>query len=139
LFGYRGTMQVHGRGGTSPSPTDSRWLRVLGTLNEYQARFFVADRAIEVGRGGVSRLARLTGMSRVTITKGVRELRGRQRLKTPEAGRVRQPGGGRKKAEEVAPSIGQHLTWIVEETTAGDPMSLLKWTSKSTRAIAQEL
>ena len=56
-----------------------------------------------------------------------------------EAGRVRQPGGGRKKAEAVDPAIRQHLTRILEETTAGDPMSLLKWTSKSTRAIAQEL
>jgi len=139
LLGYPGSMQVHGRAGTSPSPTESRWLRVLGTLNEYQARLFVADRAIELGRGGVSRLARLTGMSRVTITKGVRELRGRKRLKAVEAGRVRQPGGGRKKAEAVDPAIRQHLTRILEETTAGDPMSLLKWTSKSTRAIAQEL
>jgi Rhodopirellula transposase DDE domain len=132
-------MAVHGKGEASRSPTESRWLRVLGTLNEYQARLVVADRAIELGRGGVSRLARLTGMSRVTITKGVRELRGRKRLKTADAGRVRQPGGGRKKAEQVAPAIGQHLTRILEETTAGDPMSLLKWTSKSTRAIAEEL
>src|SRR2546423_4119423 len=139
LVGYRGNMQVHGKGGAPPSPTESRWLRVLGTLNESRARLFVADRAIELGRGGVSRLARLTGMSRVTITKGVRELRARKRLKTAEAGRVRQPGGGRKKAEQVAPAIGRHLTRILEETTAGDPMSLLKWTSKSTRAIAQEL
>jgi hypothetical protein len=69
----------------------------------------------------------------------MRELQGRKRLKTPEAGRVRQPGGGRKKAEELAPSIGHHLSRILEETTAGDPMSLLKWTSKSTRAIAEEL
>jgi hypothetical protein len=69
----------------------------------------------------------------------VSELRGRKRLKTAGVGRVRQPGGGRKKAEEVAPAISQHLTRIVEETTAGDPMSLLKWTSKSTRAIAEEL
>ena len=130
-------MSVQGQGGAFPSPTESRWLRVLGTLNEYQARLFVADRAIELGRGGVSRLARLTGMSRVTITKGIGELRSRKRLKT--AGRVRQPGGGRKKAEQVAPAIGQHLTRILEETTAGDPMSLLKWTSKSTRAIAEEL
>jgi hypothetical protein len=134
-------MSIYGRGRgvASPSLTESRWLRVLGTLNEYQARLFVADRAIELGRGGVSRLARLTGMSRMTITKGVRELRASKRLKTPEAGRVRQPGGGRKKVEEVAPVIGQHLTRILEETTAGDPMSLLKWTSKSTRAIAEEL
>src|SRR5438270_880822 len=85
LVGYRGNMQVHGRAGTSPSPTELRWLRVLGTLNEYQARLFVADRAIELGRRGVSRLARLTGMSRVTITKGVRALRGRKRLKAVEA------------------------------------------------------
>jgi hypothetical protein len=134
-------MSIYGRGRgvASPSLTESRWLRVLKTLNEYQARLFVADRAIELGRGGVSRLARLTGMSRMTITKGVRELRASKRLKTPEAGRVRQPGGGRKKVEEVAPVIGQHLTRILEETTAGDPMSLLKWTSKSTRAIAEEL
>src|SRR3954464_11617953 len=130
-------MAVHGKGAASPSPTDSRWLRVLGTLNEYQARLFVADRAIELGRGGVSRRARLTGMARLTITKGIGELQSRKRLKT--AGRVRQPGGGRKKAEQVAPAIGQHLTRILEETTAGDPMSLLKWTSKSTRAIAQVL
>src|SRR5207237_8077978 len=77
--------------------------------------------------------------SRVTITKGVRELRGRKRLKTADAGRVRQPGGGRKKAEAVAPALRHHLTRILEETTAGDPMSLLKWTSKSTRAIAEQL
>lgn len=111
----------------------------MGTLNEYQARLFAAERAIELGRGGVSRLAQLTGMSRVTITKGVRELRSRKRLKSPDAGRIREPGGGRKKAEEVAPAIRQHLTRIVQETTAGDPMSLLKWTNKSTRAIAEEL
>jgi hypothetical protein len=99
----------------------------------------VADRAIELGHGGVSRLARLTGMSRVTITQGVRELRGRKRLKPAEAGRVRRPGGGRRKVEQVAPSIGPHLTRILEETTAGDPRSLLRWTNKSTRAIAEEL
>ena len=54
--------------------TDRQWLRVLGTLNELQARVFVAQRAAEEGRGGVSRLARLTGMSRPTILKGIAEL-----------------------------------------------------------------
>ena len=81
----------------------------------------------------------LTGMSRVTITKGVRELRSRKRLKAPEMGRIRESGGGRKKAEEVAPAIRRHLVRIMDETTAGDPMSVLKWTNKSTRAIAEEL
>lgn len=54
----------------SVSEADRRWLKVLGTLNEYQARLFVAEKALAEGRGGISRLAQLTGMSRVTITRG---------------------------------------------------------------------
>jgi len=111
----------------------------LGTPNEFQARLFVADKALELGRGGVSRLAQLTGMSRPTIAKGVTELQGRTPLSPPEVGRVRKAGGGRKKVEEVDPEVRRQLTRIVEETTAGDPLSLLKWTSKSTRAVADEL
>jgi len=112
------------------------WLRVMNTLNEYQARLFVAEKALEVGRGGASRLSRLTGMSRVTITSGVAELRGGKRLRAAGVGRVRARGGGRKKVEEADPTLQRRLKAIVEETTAGDPMSPLKWTSKSTRTIA---
>jgi hypothetical protein len=112
---------------------------VMSTLNEYQARLFVAEKALELGRGGTSRLSRLTGMSRVTITNGVDELKGGKKLRVPEAGRVRAPGGGRKKVEEADPVLQRRLRAIVEETTAGDPMSPLKWTSKSTRTIAEEL
>jgi len=60
-------------------------------------------------------------------------------LRTAAAGRVRQPGGGRKKVEQVDPELTRRLRGIVAETTAGDPMSPLKWTSKSTRTIAEEL
>src|SRR5689334_15174687 len=98
-------MQVHRRAGTSPSSTELRWLRVLGTLNEYQARLFVADRAIELGHGGVSRLARLTGMSRMTITKGVRELRGRKRA---EAGRRRKGPPAGRRAQKSGASRPRH-------------------------------
>lgn len=112
---------------------------MLGTLNEYQGRLFVAEKALELGRGGISRLSELTGMSRVTITRGVAELHGRKLLRMTEAGRVRAPGGGRKKVEEADPALLRRLKAIVEETTAGDPMSPLKWTSKSTRIIAEEL
>ena len=115
------------------------WLRVLGTLNEYQARLFVAGKALELGRGGVSVLSRLTGMSRVTITQGEKELSGRKRLRHAASGRAREAGGGRKKVEEVDLGLLANLRSIVEETTAGDPMSPLKWTSKSTRTIAEEL
>ena len=71
-------------------------MRVLGTLNEYQARLFVAEKALQLGRGGISHLSQLTGMSRVTITQGLSELRTGRKLRTAD-GRVRQVGGGRKK------------------------------------------
>lgn len=117
--------------GVLPSAPERLWLRVMGTLNEYQARLFAAEKALELGRGGISRLSELTGMSRVTITGGVSELRGRKRLRSVDTGRVRAPGGGRKKVEDANPTLRSQLKTIVEETTAGDPMSPLKWTSKS--------
>ena len=92
-----------------------------------------------MGRGGISHLSMLTGMSRVTITQGVSELSSARRLRTVASGRVRSPGGGRKKVEAADPILLRKLRGIVEETTAGDPMSPLKWTSKSTRTIAEEL
>ena len=114
-------------------------MKVFGTLNEYQARLFASEKALSLGRGGVTRLARLTGMSRVTITQGIKDLSGAARLRSASSGRVRNPGGGRKKVEDSDPALMGRLKEIVEETTAGDPMSPLKWTSKSTRAIALEL
>ena len=122
----------------TPTVAEKAWLRILGTLNEYQARLFVAERALQLGRGGISRLAQLTGMSRVTITQGLSELRTGKKLRTAAEG-VRQPGGGRKKVEQADPGLARNLKMIVEETTAGDPMSPLRWTSKSTRTIAEEL
>ena len=104
-----------------------------------QARVFVAQRALEEGRGGVSRLARLTGMSRPTILKGIADLQGKVLEVGVETGRIRQPGGGRKPVEAVAPALERALDRILAETTAGDPMSALRWTNKSTRTLAAEL
>ena len=118
---------------------ECRWVKLLATLNEAQARWFVADKALDLGRGGVSRLSLITGMSRMTITKAVRELRSRGALRPAAVGRIRREGAGRKRLAETAPEVTKLITEIVEETTAGDPMSLLRWTSKSTRTIAEEL
>src|SRR6202163_4724874 len=118
---------------------ERRWLKVFASLNEFQARVYAADRALDLGRGGVSRMALLTGMSRTTITKAVAELRRGRKLKLPPGGGLRAPGGGRKKAEEMNPELWPWIERILDETTAGDPMSLLRWTSKSTRTIAAEL
>jgi hypothetical protein len=121
------------------SSSDRLWLRVLATLNERQARLFVGEKALGLGRGGISDLARLTGMSKPTIAKGIAELTKPGRLGAVERERIRKAGGGRKTVEVEHPEIARALRAIVEETTAGDPMSMLKWTNKSTRSIAEEL
>jgi len=119
--------------------TERHWLRVLGTLNEAQARVFVAQQALEEGRGAVSRLARLTGMSRPTILKGIAELETGRVPTGGETGRVRERGGGRKRVEDTDPHLKRVLARLVEASTAGDPMSYLLWTNKSTRTLADEL
>ena len=124
--------------GRSVSGKERRWLKVFRTLNEYQARLFAADKALDLGRGGISSLSALTGLSRTTITKAVEELQSGKAV-SPGEGRVRRVGGGRKKVEGVDPGVRDRLEKILEETTAGDPMSQLRWTSKSTRTMAEEL
>jgi hypothetical protein len=88
---------------------ESRWLRVLSTLNEYQARLFVADKALDQGRGGISRLSELTGMSRTTITKAVAEVNSRKKLAVAERGQIREAGGGRKRVEDADPGLQAQL------------------------------
>jgi hypothetical protein len=108
-------------------------------LNESQARVFVAQKAQEYGRGGINRLCELTRMLRPTIYKGTKELQAKGRMSVVGIERIRRSGGGRKRVEEVDSRVRREISWILEESTAGDPMSLLKWTSKSTRMIAEEL
>jgi transposase len=116
---------------------DPLLLRVLGTLNEAQARWYVAREALRLGYGGVQAMHALTGLSRPTIGKGMRELRAEQSLGNGE--RLRQAGGGRKCLEVADPMLTEALERIMAENTAGDPMSLLRWTHKSTARIAAEL
>ena len=125
--------------GRSVSKVERRWLKVFGTLNEFQARLLAADKALDMGRGGISRLSALTGLSRTTITKAAEELGRGGKLAKPGDGRTRRAGGGRKKVEAVDPEVRELLEKILKETTAGDPMNLLRWTSKSTRTMAEEL
>ena len=101
------------------------------------SRWYVAREALTRGRGGVKAMHALTGMSRPTIVKGIRELRAGTRLKA--GARVRAAGGGRKRVEEADPGFARALERIMAENTAGDPMSLLRWTHKSTGRIAEEL
>lgn len=115
---------------------DEFFLKILGRLDEAQARWYVAREAIATGRGGIKAMQHLTGMSRPTILRGMRELKGGD---LPPDGRVRRPGGGRKRLETADPELIRALERIMDESTAGDPMSLLRWTNKSTTTIADEL
>jgi hypothetical protein len=112
-------------------------LKVLDTLNEAQVRWFVAREAMLRGRGGIAEMCRLTGVSKPTVIKGMKELKTEPELGLSE--RIRRPGAGRKKLEDRDPGIGEALRAIMDETTAGDPMTLLKWTSKSTYQIRDQL
>jgi hypothetical protein len=113
------------------------WLKALSGADEVQARRFAGAIALEIGWGGITKVEELTGMSHSTISKGIEELKTSEKLEPPE--RLRASGGGRKKVEEKDPGILNDLEKIMEENTSGDPMSLLKWTNKSTYKIADEL
>lgn len=113
------------------------FLKALSGADPIQARRFAAAKALEIGWGGVSKVSAITGISRTTINKGIQELKSNEELMLPE--RLRKPGGGRKRVADREPNLRSDLEEIMEESTAGDPMSLLKWTYKSTYAIAEEL
>ncbi|MFJ2093060.1 ISAzo13 family transposase [Streptomyces sp. NPDC087901] len=88
-----------------------------------------------LGHGGIRVVAQAAEASETTVRKGVDELEaGAEPL-----GRVRRPGGGRKRADEVDPGLRPALLALVEPDMRGDPMSPLRWTTKSTRRLADEL
>jgi len=111
------------------------WKKVYDTLNESQKRWFAAQRANEIGHGGISQVSKICGLSRTTITKGAKELA----FNALETDKVRKSGGGRKKLAASNKKILNAVESIVDETSAGDPMTMLKWTCKSTRSIAGSL
>src|ERR1035437_4514454 len=105
---------------TRHTPSERRWLKVLGTLNEYQSRLFVADKALDQGRGGISRLSVLTGMSRMIMTKAVAQLNSGKNCAITGRGRIREACGGRQRVEDADPLLQVQLGKILEETSAGD-------------------
>ena len=109
-------------------------------LDERARRQWAGAEAMAVGWGGVSVVARATGLSRTSVGAGVRELRERAKPgAAPVTARVRRPGGGSKPLATVDPTIAQALEALVAPQTRGDPMSPLRWTLKSTSRLAAEL
>jgi len=105
-------------------------------LTERSRRLWAATEARALGHGGIALVERATGVSRSTISRGLRELESGEVL-GPE--RTRRRGGGRKRATEKDPTLLPDLESLVEPTASGDPDSPLRWTSKSVRKLADEL
>jgi hypothetical protein len=105
-------------------------------LDERTRRVIAASEAMSLGHGGVSLVSQACGLSRKAIAHGIHEI---EHHITPAAGRIRQPGAGRKPISATDPTLSAALEKLIEGGTRGDPESPLKWICKSTRTIAQQL
>jgi DNA-binding transcriptional ArsR family regulator len=110
-----------------------RYKTLFKHLDERQRRLIAAADTEQLGWGGISMVARTSGLSRPIIYKGLQE------LQEAPLGRTRQEGGGRKYIEEETPAILRRLEELIAPATRGDPMSPLQWTSKNTRYLMQTL
>ena len=114
-----------------------RFAALLPHLNERQRRLALGVEARLLGHGGVGTVARVAEVSETTVRRGIAELAA-DTGPLPD-GRVRAPGGGRRRAEDTHPAVLRALLGLVEPDERGDPESPLRWTTKSLRHLAEEL
>lgn len=120
-------------------PIGVRWEAMRSALDERGRRRWVAAEARSHGRGGIAAVARVTGVSRRTIDRGLAELEREPEEKPLAVGRVRRAGAGRKRLTEADPTVIKDLERLVEPATRGDPERPLRWTSKSAAKLAEGL
>ena len=112
-------------------------------LDERRLRLWAAAEARSLERGGIKAVAEVCGISRRSIERGIAELRSGKtaagQTSFLAAKRSRKPGGGRKPLLAKHPQLSAELERLVDVATRGDPMSPLRWTSKSTEKLADEL
>jgi transposase len=119
--------------------TIRRRFELLGPhLDERTRRLTAAAEAEAIGFGGVAMVARATGYSRLTLRRGIKELKAAP--ESPPGGRkIRRPGGGRKRTVDTDLTLREDLEKLVQPTERGEPESPLRWTCKSVRRLAEEL
>jgi hypothetical protein len=108
---------------------------VVPLLDERRTRLFAGAASKMFGHGGIAAVARMAGIDRGTISRGAREIESGVEV----TGRVRASGAGRKPVTESQPGIEDALDGLVEPVTRGDPMSPLRWTTKSVQNLAGAL
>jgi hypothetical protein len=112
-----------------------KFRELLPHLDERAQRLVLGAEARALGHGGIGVVARAAGVSRGRVSRGVEEVTAGVEL----PGRVRRPGAGRKRIAEVDAGLVPALLALVEPGERGDPMSPLRWTTKSLRHLAEEL
>lgn len=117
---------------------------MMPELDERRRRMFLGSLSLMLGQGSAKILSDMTGTTQQTITVGRREAREaskdvRAKPAVDDAGRVRRPGGGRKKITETHPEILEKLEGILDGNVIGNPESTLTWTTRGTEDIAREL
>jgi len=122
------------------SDIQRRFRALAPFLDERMRRLVAASESEVIGYGGVSVVARATGVSRRAITEGVKELKKPKSQKARlEEARIRRRGAGRKRTVDKDSSLLEDLDRLVDPVTRGDPESPLRWTCKSVRRLAEEL
>ena len=116
-----------------------KFLVLEPVLDERLKRLWAATEARSLGRGGVTRVAEATGMSRSRIHAGLREIDSAGPGGVEATGRQRAKGGGRKRAEEKDPGLSEALEKLLEPTTRGDPEGPLRWTTLSAAHLSAAL
>ena len=105
-------------------------------FSEFQRRLWLGAEAAELGPGGVAIVAEATGVAADTVRRGRKEAEGGT---APGLGRSRRAGGGRKRAEAHDEDLVATFESLIDPVTRGDPMSPLRWTSKSIRSLTGAL
>src|SRR3954447_22476678 len=119
------------------SEIGTRFQMLSPFLNERTRRLAAAAEAAAIGRGGISRVARATGVSRRAIRSGLAQLR--SPVTSDDGDRIRRAGGGRRKVVATDTTLKSDLERLIDPVTRGDPESPLRWTCKSVRKLAEEL
>ena len=114
----------------------NRFRSLETVLDERSRRLLAAAESKVWGPGGISAVSQATGVSRQVIRLGLKDL---AQPPAHPAGRIRRPGGGRKKAKHKDPALVADLEKLVEPTTRGRPETCLRWTCNSVRKLAEDL
>ena len=113
----------------------ARYSKIRPYLDERQRRLWLGVEAQALGRAGAGLVARATGTDVKTVRRGRDEIE----VGLEPDRRVRGPGGGRPSVTALDAGVLPALEALVDPGSRGDPMSPLRWTTKSTANLAAEL